>query len=114
MEGDNGQDIGHTLIFGFRSSLFRLSSLLGVYVRCVSWSKERPSSTELARGTKWRRCFRSWRSLARTSTLKVRLSCFLRNLSLTVISLHSHCLLWGFFGERLTLEREKKKRGEKK
>lgn len=96
MEGDNGQDIGHTLIFGFLSSLFRLSSLLGVFVRCVSWSKERPSSTELARGTKWRRCFRSWRSLARTSTLRVRLSCFLCNLSLTVISLHSHCLLWGF------------------
>lgn len=34
---------------------------------------------------------------------------FFHNLYLTVVSLHSHCLLWGF-GERLTLE-GKKKRG---
>lgn len=35
MEGDNGQDIGHTLIPDF-SLLFRLSSLLAVLVRfCV-------------------------------------------------------------------------------
>lgn len=72
IEGDNGQDIGHTLILG--SSLpFHLFSFGYVLVRCVSRPKERPSSTVRARGTKWKRYLRSWRFLARTSTLKVRL-----------------------------------------
>lgn len=113
IEGDNGQDIGHTLILDF-SLLFRLFSLLAVLVRCVSWSKERPSSTERARGTKWKQCFRSWCFLARTSTLKVKdflAFPFLCNCSVTVISLYSHCLLWGF-EERLTLGKKKNLREE--
>lgn len=40
MERDNGQDIGHTLIWDF-SLLFRLSSLLGVFVRCVCPGRRR-------------------------------------------------------------------------
>lgn len=109
LKGDNGQDIGHTLISDF-SLLFRLFSLLAVPVRFVSWSKERPSSTERARGTKWKQCSRSWCFLARTSTLKVRLLAFpfLCNHLVTVISLCSHCLLWGF-EERLTLEKKKRR-----
>lgn len=76
MERDNGQDIGAHPKFGLLSSLPPLLFFGCVCPLCVSRSKERPSSTELARGTKWRPCFRSCRFLARTSTLKVRLSRF--------------------------------------
>ncbi|MEQ2255442.1 hypothetical protein ILYODFUR_013950 [Ilyodon furcidens] len=51
------------LLFSFFDVFVHFCTCVGVCV-CVSWLKERPSYTELARGTKWKRCFRSWRFLA--------------------------------------------------
>lgn len=98
-----GQWAGHRA----HPNFWVLSSLpclvLGVLVRCVSWPKERPSSTVHARGTKWKRYLRSWRFLAQTSTLKVRFSrfaCVLCDFCVTTILVH----YTQFAQERLTTE----------